>query len=63
MGRVGIYPVRFVLAPDSLQNRTAVCRSSGYLGADAELQVGIGDLGLRSELTLYSFVTLLLNPL
>lgn len=63
VGRVGIYPVRFVHAPDSLQNRTAVCRSSGYLGTDAELQVGIGDLGLRSELTLYSFVTLLLNPL
>lgn len=63
VGRVGIYPVRFVLAPDSLQKRTAVCRSSGYLGADAELQVEIGDLGLISELTLSSFVTLLLNPL
>lgn len=51
VGRVGIYPLRFVLAPDSLLNRTAVCSSSGYLGADAELQVEIGDLGLRSELT------------
>lgn len=58
-----LWAVRFVLAPDSLQNRTVVFSSSGYLGADVELQVKIGDLDLRSELTLSSFVTSLLGPL